>query len=223
MPEALADADLSTVPGAEYLSGAPSQQQQAPAGATNRVRASHLLVKHSGSRRPSSWKDANITRSKEEAVEILKRYVDQLKDRPDLNAAFADLARTESDCSSARDGGDLGYFGRNQMQKPFEDAAFGLKVGEMSDISELSVFFRARRPSFSPKNPPLITQSRRIRECTSSSVKRDAFHDVAFPSFLFCTPLWAPCPLFVSFVLQSVRSLHLRLFRNTRRHVILTP
>ncbi|GAA5835355.1 hypothetical protein JCM3766R1_004765 [Sporobolomyces carnicolor] len=134
VPEALADADLSTVPGAEYLSGAPSQQQQAPAGATNRVRASHLLVKHSGSRRPSSWKDANITRSKEEAVEILKRYVDQLKDRPDLNAAFADLARTESDCSSARDGGDLGYFGRNQMQKPFEDAAFGLKVGEMSDI-----------------------------------------------------------------------------------------
>ena len=36
------------------------------------VQASHLLVKHRESRRPSSWKEANITRSKEEALEILK-------------------------------------------------------------------------------------------------------------------------------------------------------
>ncbi|GAA6013235.1 hypothetical protein JCM11491_006323 [Sporobolomyces phaffii] len=137
VPEALADADLSTLPGAQYLSGGASAQGQPAAasnGGTNKVRASHLLVKHSGSRRPSSWKEANITRSKEEAVEILKRHIDTIKSQPDTTAAFADLARTESDCSSARDGGDLGYFGRNQMQKPFEDAAFGLAVGQMSDI-----------------------------------------------------------------------------------------
>lgn len=68
------------------------------------------MVKHSGSRRPSSWKEQNITRSKEEAVEILKGHVDKIKDQQDLPKAFADLARTESDCSSARDGGDLGQF-----------------------------------------------------------------------------------------------------------------
>ena len=39
---------------------------------SNQVRASHLLVKHKGSRRPSSWKQNIITRSQEEALEIIK-------------------------------------------------------------------------------------------------------------------------------------------------------
>jgi NIMA-interacting peptidyl-prolyl cis-trans isomerase 1 len=43
-----------------------------------------------------------------------------------------ELARTESDCSSAARGGDLGYFSRGQMQPAFEAAAFALNVGEMS-------------------------------------------------------------------------------------------
>ena len=36
------------------------------------VQASHILVKHRQSRRPASWKQEQITRSKEEALEILK-------------------------------------------------------------------------------------------------------------------------------------------------------
>ncbi|KAH7700188.1 hypothetical protein AAVH_32696, partial [Aphelenchoides avenae] len=47
---------------------------------------------------------------------------------------FAEIAREFSDCSSARNGGDLGPFGRGQMQKPFEDASFALAVGQMSDV-----------------------------------------------------------------------------------------
>lgn len=51
-------------------------------------------------------------------------------------ATLAELARDYSDCSSAKRGGDLGPFSRGQMQKPFEEVAFGLKIGEISDITE---------------------------------------------------------------------------------------
>lgn len=47
-------------------------------------------------------------------------------------ATFAELASKYSDCSSAKRGGDLGPFGRGAMQKPFEQAAFALKIGELS-------------------------------------------------------------------------------------------
>lgn len=48
-------------------------------------------------------------------------------------ASFAELAAKYSDCSSAKRGGDLGPFGHGAMQKPFEQAAFALKIGELSE------------------------------------------------------------------------------------------
>ncbi|KFM77733.1 Peptidyl-prolyl cis-trans isomerase NIMA-interacting 1, partial [Stegodyphus mimosarum] len=95
----------------------------------DQVRCSHLLVKHRDSRRPSSWREDNITRTKEEALEIIEGYREQLMTG---KATFEELASKYSDCSSAKRGGDLGLFGRGAMQKPFEDASFALKVGELS-------------------------------------------------------------------------------------------
>lgn len=94
-----------------------------------KVQASHLLVKHRDSRRPASWRSDNITRSKEDALEILQGYEKQIKSG---EKTFEELSSEFSDCSSAKRGGDLGPFGRGQMQKPFEDATFGLEVGKMS-------------------------------------------------------------------------------------------
>ena len=56
------------------------------------------------------------------------------RQRIDAGENFCELASKFSDCGSAKNEGDLGKFGRGQMQKPFEDAAFALEVGEMSDI-----------------------------------------------------------------------------------------
>ncbi|KAI7869397.1 peptidyl-prolyl cis-trans isomerase pin1 [Spinellus fusiger] len=101
-----------------------------PMGENERVRASHLLIKHRESRRPSSWKEENITRTKEEAFEIVKEYQRKIENGEETLSA---LATHHSDCSSAKRGGDLGHFERGQMQKPFEDAAFSLQVGELSE------------------------------------------------------------------------------------------
>ena len=40
--------------------------------------------------------------------------------------------------NSAKRGGDVGFFSRGMMQKPFENCAFSMKVGELSDIVESS-------------------------------------------------------------------------------------
>ena len=102
---------------------------------TTRVRCSHLLVKHQESRRPASWRDETGAiigkKTKECAIDELLAYREQIEKNV---VSFAELATKVSDCSSARHGGDLGTFERGAMQKAFEDAAFGLEVGEMSGM-----------------------------------------------------------------------------------------
>nr|WP_315203743.1 SurA N-terminal domain-containing protein [uncultured Albidiferax sp.] len=88
-------------------------------------RASHILV---NAPKDASADDRKKARAK--AEELLA----QVKKNP---ASFADVAKKNSqDTGSAVNGGDLDFFGRGAMVKPFEDAAFALTKGDISGIVE---------------------------------------------------------------------------------------
>ncbi|KAF2638520.1 rotamase-domain-containing protein [Massarina eburnea CBS 473.64] len=124
----------------DYMAKYHSSKGVAPSAPQDgKIRCAHLLVKHRDSRRPASWREPRITRSKEEAKELINQYLEQIQAfEADNNAgkSLPELAMTESDCSSARKGGDLGFFGHGDMQKEFEEAAFRLEKDQVSPVVE---------------------------------------------------------------------------------------
>ena len=88
-------------------------------------RTSHILIAA-----PKTAPAAERAKAAAKAAELLAA----VKKAPDT---FAEVARKNSqDPGSAPNGGDLDFFARGSMVKPFEDAAFGLKKGEISDVVE---------------------------------------------------------------------------------------
>lgn len=87
------------------------------------VKASHILIGFDQSA------DAEAKKKAREKADGILKEVKAGKD-------FAELAKANSTCPSSAQGGDLGMFGKGQMVKPFEDAAFALKPGETSGIVE---------------------------------------------------------------------------------------
>ncbi|KAL3799160.1 hypothetical protein HJC23_002288 [Cyclotella cryptica] len=101
---------------------------------TDQVRTAHLLIKHTSSRNPVSRRTGEaVMISPQQALAELQRYEAKIK-AEGIDTAFPKYAAERSDCSSYRNNGDLGFFGRGMMQKPFEDASFALNVGGMSPI-----------------------------------------------------------------------------------------
>ena len=68
----------------------------------------------------------------EEEVNEVREKLEQIKEKIDKGEDFAELAREYSDDPAAEQGGDLGSFGRGQMVTEFEEAAFALNPGEVS-------------------------------------------------------------------------------------------
>ncbi len=110
---------VDTVIGDEELRAA--YEEQSPG---LRIRARHILLTY-----PEDADDA--------ARDSVGAVAEELRSRAASGEDFAALAREHSqDQGSAQSGGDLGFFGRGQMVKPFEDAAFTLGPGEVSQVVE---------------------------------------------------------------------------------------
>jgi len=116
-------------------------------------RASHILVAV-----PQSAPAAERAKAKERAEQLLE----QVRKNP---SGFAEVAKKSSDDSgSAVQGGDLGFFAPGAMVKPFEDAAFALQKGAISDLVEsdfgyhiiqLTGIKKPRQPSFDELRPSI--------------------------------------------------------------------
>lgn len=88
-----------------------------------RRKARHILIKM------TATDSAEQKAAKRKQIDAIAAEVKTGKD-------FAELAKKHSEDSSAKQGGDLGLFGRGQMIKPFEDAVFAMQEGQTSDVVE---------------------------------------------------------------------------------------
>lgn len=101
------------------------EQNAATLDAKEERRASHILINA-----PKDMKAAERQKAREVAQQLLVKVLE----KPDTFAATA--SKYSQDTGSAAKGGDLDYFGRGAMVKPFEDAVFAMRKGEISKLVE---------------------------------------------------------------------------------------
>jgi peptidyl-prolyl cis-trans isomerase SurA len=104
------------------------QRVETPQGGPLTVGARHILVAYKGAQRAAP----EITRTRDEARTLAQQIAAEARSGKDWEA----LWKQYSNEPGGRDGGDLGTFGRGQMVPAFENAAFELKVGQVSDVVE---------------------------------------------------------------------------------------
>ncbi|WP_041675495.1 SurA N-terminal domain-containing protein [Ramlibacter tataouinensis] len=154
------------------------EQNQARQAAQEQRRASHILVAA-----PQNAPPAEREKARARAEEILA----QVRKSP---GSFAELARKNSqDPGSAARGGDLDFFTRGAMTKPFEEAAFALKKGETSGIVETEFGYHIIRltdlkapqqRSFEQMRPELEAEAARQQAQRKFAETADAFSNAVY-------------------------------------------
>ena len=112
-----------------------STEPDAPA-VEESLRCRHILLKHEESRNPVSRRTGEATdmTSIEEARRDLELLVAQIEALGSTEEVFAKFAKDNSDCSSFKEGGDLGEFMAGEMQPEFEEGVRATAVGQVSKI-----------------------------------------------------------------------------------------
>ena len=126
---------------AEHQKDAAFQQPE-------RVTAAHILVAARPALITQRFKNEKnlsgeaLTAAVREEMERLRRRAQELRSKATRGADFAALARELSDDTGTRDrGGDLGAFTRQSHAQAFDDAAFSMKVGQISDVVQTDFGF----------------------------------------------------------------------------------
>lgn len=114
----------------DFVKTKESEESEKP----TEVKASHILISYEGADRADQQISRTKDEAKAEAERIRNLIVEQGQD-------FADLARKHSDGPSKSKGGDLGKFKFEVMAKPFSEAAFALKIGDVSEVVETGFGF----------------------------------------------------------------------------------
>ncbi|GAB1233944.1 SurA N-terminal domain-containing protein [Ferrigenium sp. UT5] len=146
------------------------REHAAEFGTAEQRRAAHILV---GVAKNASSADRDAARSKADSL------LQQVRQKP---ANFAALAKQYSDDpGSAANGGDLGLFGRGMMVKPFDDAVFGLKVGEISGLVQTDFGFHIiRLTAIQPgKTKPLAEVKAQIEQAIRLEKANNRFAELA--------------------------------------------
>jgi len=128
------------------------------------VQARHILIKV-----PPDAAESEDTKAKEEALAILEKA----KGGED----FATLAKEHSQGPTAPKGGDLGYFGRGQMIKPFEELAFSLKKGEIG--GPVKTQFGWHLIKIEDKKAAITKTLPEVRDQIEESIKQDIAREMA--------------------------------------------
>jgi peptidyl-prolyl cis-trans isomerase D len=134
------------------------EQNKARFGTKEERRASHILITA-----PASASAADREKAKAKAAQLLA----EVKKAP---ATFADVARKNSqDPGSAEKGGDLDFVTRGAMVKPFDDAMFALKKGDISDLVETEFGYHIIR--LTDIKPAVVPPFEQVRATIENDVR----------------------------------------------------
>jgi peptidyl-prolyl cis-trans isomerase C len=127
------------------------------------VHAGHILIKM----------DPSFTGQQKQSA---RNRIEAIKQRLSAGEAFSELAVKYSEDASGEKGGDLGFFKRGQMEKPFEDAVFAMKQGQISKIIETRFGYHIIKVF--EKSPETVVVFGKVKQKIEAYLKEEKINQV---------------------------------------------
>jgi peptidyl-prolyl cis-trans isomerase SurA len=172
VPESFEDAAYATEPGHVYPNVVKTKFGYHIIKVTEKrkripeIRASHILIQY---RNPDGKEDTASARAK----------IDSILTKIKNGADFAEMAKEYSqDPGSKTKGGDLGFFRRRQMVKEFDEAAFDLKVGEVSGVVKTRFGYHLIKVTDQKKYPSFDADKEELKKLFKETRYQDKYNSL---------------------------------------------